>query len=163
TIKTDVPLAVTPESIHIGQPDNQRLLALFTELEFKSWVAELSEAGAAAPAADPASAADSSSAPSELQQRVNEAVEARYETITGMAGVSGWIARLEAVDLFAVDTEATSLDAMQARIVGLSFAIAPGEAAYVPCGHDYMGAPEQLDLQAALQALKPLLAHPPKQ
>src|SRR5690554_2333750 len=163
TIKTDVPLAVTPESIHIGQPDNQRLLALFTELEFKSWVAELSEAGAAAPAADPASAADSSSAPSELQQRVNEAVEARYETITDMARLSDWIARLEAVDLFAFDTETTSLDAMQARIVGLSFAIAPGEAAYVPCGHDYMGAPEQLDLQAVLQALKPLLENPHKQ
>lgn len=160
TIKTDVPLTVTPESIHIGQPDNQRLLALFTELEFKGWMAELSESGVAAPTAD----LFSSAAPQDAVtgQDPIEAIAARYETITDVATLSRWVERLMEVDLFAFDTETTSLDAMQAKIVGVSFAIAPGEAAYVPCGHDYMGAPDQLDLKEALQLLKPLLEDPRK-
>ena len=154
TIKTDVPLAVTPESIHIGQPDNQRLLSLFKELEFKSWVAELSDAEVVSTTEDlfetPATTSERPDAPL-------VAIETRYDTITDMAALEKWIARLSDVDLFAFDTETTSLDAMQARIVGVSFAVAPGEAAYVPCGHDYLDAPEQLDLDTVLQALKPLL------
>ena len=154
TIKTDVPLAVTPESIHIGQPDNQRLLSLFKELEFKSWVAELSDAEVVSTTEDlfetPATTSERPDAPL-------VAIETRYDTITDMAILEKWIARLSDADLFAFDTETTSLDAMQARIVGVSFAVAPGEAAYVPCGHDYLDAPEQLDLDMVLQALKPLL------
>ena len=153
TIKTDVPLAVTPESIHIGQPDNQRLLSLFKELEFKSWVAELSDA-------EVASTEDLFETPAATSERPDvslASVETRYDTITDMAILEKWIARLSGVDLFAFDTETTSLDAMQARIVGVSFAVAPGEAAYVPCGHDYLDAPEQLDLNTVLRALKPLL------
>lgn len=153
TIKTDVPLAVTPESIHIGQPDNQRLLSLFKELEFKSWVAELSDA-------EVASTEDLFDTPAATSEGPNvslASVETRYDTITDMAILEKWIARLSDVDLFAFDTETTSLDAMQARIVGVSFAVAPGEAAYVPCGHDYLDAPEQLDLNTVLRALKPLL------
>lgn len=153
TIKTDVPLAVTPESIHIGQPDNQRLLSLFKELEFKSWVAELSDA-------EVASTEDLFETPAATSEGPNvslASVETRYDTITDMAILEKWIARLSDVDLFAFDTETTSLDAMQARIVGVSFAVAPGEAAYVPCGHDYLDAPEQLDLNKVLRALKPLL------
>ena len=153
TIKTDVPLAVTPESIHIGQPDNQRLLSLFKELEFKSWVAELSDA-------EVASTEDLFETPAATSEGPDvslASVETRYDTITDMAILEKWIARLSGVDLFAFDTETTSLDAMQARIVGVSFAVAPGEAAYVPCGHDYLDAPEQLDLNTVLRALKPLL------
>jgi DNA polymerase I len=153
TIKTDVPLAVTPESIHIGQPDNQRLLSLFKELEFKSWVAELSDA-------EVASTEDLFETPAATSEGPDvslASVETRYDTITDMAILEKWIARLSDVDLFAFDTETTSLDAMQARIVGVSFAVAPGEAAYVPCGHDYLDAPEQLDLNTVLRALKPLL------
>ncbi|MGM8225083.1 DNA polymerase I [Cellvibrio sp. ARAG 10.3] len=153
TIKTDVPLAVTPESIHIGQPDNQRLLSLFKELEFKSWVAELSDA-------EVASTEDLFEAPATTPESPDvplASIETRYDTITDMAILEKWIARLSDVDLFAFDTETTSLDAMQARIVGVSFAVAPGEAAYVPCGHDYLNAPEQLDLNTVLRALKPLL------
>lgn len=153
TIKTDVPLAVTPESIHIGQPDNQRLLSLFKELEFKSWVAELSDA-------EVASTEDLFETPAATSEGPDvslASVETRYDTITDMAILEKWIARLSDVDLFAFDTETTSLDAMQARIVGVSFAVAPGEAAYVPCGHDYLDAPEQLDLNKVLRALKPLL------
>lgn len=153
TIKTDVPLAVTPESIRIGQPDNQRLLSLFKELEFKSWVAELSDA-------EVASTEDLFETPAATSEGPDvslASVETRYDTITDMAILEKWIARLSDVDLFAFDTETTSLDAMQARIVGVSFAVAPGEAAYVPCGHDYLDAPEQLDLNTVLRALKPLL------
>lgn len=153
TIKTDVPLAVTPESIHISQPDNQRLLSLFKELEFKSWVAELSDA-------EVASTEDLFETPAATSEGPDvslASVETRYDTITDMAILEKWIARLSGVDLFAFDTETTSLDAMQARIVGVSFAVAPGEAAYVPCGHDYLDAPEQLDLNTVLRALKPLL------
>ncbi|PVV06169.1 MAG: DNA polymerase I [gamma proteobacterium symbiont of Ctena orbiculata] len=74
--------------------------------------------------------------------------------------LEGWIGRLEKSDLFAFDTETTSLDYMQAELVGLSFAIEPGEAAYVPVGHDYPGAPEQLSLESVLTHMKPLLENP---
>jgi DNA polymerase-1 len=164
TIKTDVPLAVTPESIHIGQPDNQRLLALFADLEFKSWVAELSDAGVA-PTTDLFLASGSTLNEPDVAPHVETVVpiEVNYETIIDKAALGQWIDRLAKAELFAFDTETTSLDAMQARIVGVSFAVAPGEAAYVPCAHDYMGAPTQLDLNDVLQALKPLLEDANKQ
>ena len=164
TIKTDVPLAVTPESIHIGQPDNQRLLALFADLEFKSWVAELGDAGVA-PTVDLFQSPNPKLDATEAQAHVETVapVEVRYETIVDKTALGQWIDRLAKAELFVFDTETTSLDPMQARIVGVSFAVAPGEAAYVPCGHDYMGAPTQLDLKEVLQSLKPLLENAHKQ
>src|SRR5581483_1677153 len=87
-------------------------------------------------------------------------LERRYETITTWPDLERWIAALGKVDLFAFDTETTSLDYMKAEIVGVSFCIEPGVAAYVPLHHDYTGAPEQLNRERVLAALKPILENP---
>lgn len=160
TIKTDVELSITPDSIHIGQPDNQRLRQLFTELEFKSWVAELGDIAA------PGSEDLFTVTPEQPVVFAGEEVlipvpaPADYTTILDKITFAEWLRKLEAAELFAFDTETTNLDAMQARIVGLSFAVVPGEAAYVACGHDYLDAPEQLPLEWVLGQLKPLLEDP---
>ncbi|HCO59172.1 MAG TPA: DNA polymerase I, partial [Porticoccaceae bacterium] len=86
----------------------------------------------------------------------------RYTTILTEADFQGWLARLEGAELFAFDTETTSLDYMEAQLVGVSFAIEPFEAAYLPFGHDYLGAPQQLDRDKVLTALKPMLEDPGK-
>src|SRR5207244_12154720 len=89
-----------------------------------------------------------------------EGVERKYETITQWADLERWIALLTKSDLFAFDTETTSLDYMKAEIVGVSFGLERGIAAYVPLRHDYAGAPEQLDRDKVLAALKPILEDP---
>jgi DNA polymerase-1 len=138
TIKTDVELDVHVQDLAQQPVDKDALLALFKQYEFRSWVAELSgEEEAEAPAATTA--------------------EANYETILEQADFDRWLKVLEQAELFAFDTETTSLDYMQAELVGLSFAVKAGEAAYVPLAHDYLGAPAQLDRAKVLAALKPLL------
>lgn len=156
TIKTDVPLALSPDAIQVSPADNARLLALFEELEFKGWVKELAGAASAATVVDSgAGMAAPSKAVSEPSAPV--AVELRYDILTDKMRFAEWLERLQRAEAFAFDTETTSLDIMDARIVGVNFSVAPGEAAYVPCGHDYMGAPEQLPLEWVLAQLKPLL------
>ncbi|EMR45984.1 DNA polymerase I [Pseudomonas putida] len=150
TIKVDVPLDVEVEALVCGEPDREALLALYTEMEFKSWVAEVQRDAAkagddAAPAVEPAAK-----------------VEPKYETILDQARFDAWLEKLRQAPLFAFDTETTGLDAQQAQLVGLSFAVEPHEAAYVPLAHDYEGAPVQLDREAVLLALKPLLEDPAK-
>ena len=86
--------------------------------------------------------------------------EREYECVTTEAALDEWIARLQAADYFAFDTETTSLNYMQADLVGFSFAVTPGQAAYVPVGHSYLGAPTQLPLSLVLNKLGPLLADP---
>ncbi|MEE7567633.1 DNA polymerase I, partial [Xanthomonas sp. Kuri4-3] len=88
------------------------------------------------------------------------AVKGEYDTVTTFEQLDAWIARLRAAGTFALDTETDSLDPLQANLIGLSFSDAPGQAAYVPLGHDYPGAPAQLDRQQALDRLAPLLADP---
>ncbi|HEN8732919.1 DNA polymerase I [Pseudomonas sp. USTB-Z] len=150
TIKVDVPLDVEVEALVCGEPDREALLALYTEMEFKSWVAEVQRDAAKAgddvgPAVEPAAK-----------------VEPKYETILDQARFDAWLEKLRQAPLFAFDTETTGLDAQQAQLVGLSFAVEPHEAAYVPLAHDYEGAPAQLDREAVLLALKPLLEDPAK-
>ncbi|MCE1059289.1 DNA polymerase I [Pseudomonas alloputida] len=150
TIKVDVPLDVEVEALVCGEPDREALLALYTEMEFKSWVAEVQRDAAkagddVAPAVEPAAQ-----------------VEPKYETILDQARFDAWLEKLRQAPLFAFDTETTGLDAQQAQLVGLSFAVEPHEAAYVPLAHDYEGAPVQLDREAVLLALKPLLEDPAK-
>ncbi len=84
-------------------------------------------------------------------------LERHYDTITEWPQLAAWLARLRSAELFAFDTETTGLDYMQAQIVGVSFCIEPGHAAYVPLAHDYAGAPEQLERSRVLEALRPLL------
>ncbi len=153
TIRLDLDLPTPLQELKIGEPDREGLAELYKELEFKTWSRELAEglspiqqkqaASGDSPSATPASAADSA--------------DRNYETITSVASLESWIEKLENAEIFAFDTETTSLDYMQAEVVGLSFAIAEGEAAYVPLTHDYEGAPEQLDRALVLDKLKPLL------
>ncbi|WP_166262353.1 DNA polymerase I [Marinobacter salicampi] len=146
TIKTDVELEFGINELTPRPQDDERLRELFTEYEFKSWVSELisnSFPGTAEPTAE------------------LEAPAARdYTVIFSQAELDKWLARLEQAPLFAFDTETTSLNYMEAQIVGVSFAVEPREAAYVPLAHDYMGAPEQLDRDSVLAQMKPLLESP---
>ncbi|WP_166269716.1 DNA polymerase I [Marinobacter caseinilyticus] len=149
TIKTDVELEFGIRELAPKPQDDTRLLTLFKEYEFKSWVAELSPGnGNSNPVSDDASDGHPASP------------EKNYQVITDQPTLVAWLKRLEAAPLFAFDTETTSLSYMKAEIVGVSFAIVPGEAAYVPLGHDYMGAPDQLDRDTVLSQLKPLLEDP---
>ncbi len=142
TIKLDVDLPVQLEQLLPEEPDKATLRHWFVEMEFKSWVNELDDQEEGAPAAATV---------------LESQVECRYETILEQAQLEAWLKRLRAADAFAFDTETTSLDYMQAKIVGVSFAVEPGVAAYVPLAHDYLGAPTQLERASVLQQLKPLL------
>ncbi|WP_349975542.1 DNA polymerase I [Pseudomonas sp. WHRI 8519] len=150
TIKVDVPLDIEVDALVCGEPDREALLALYTEMEFKSWIADVQR--------DAARAGDEV-AP---VQAPAAKVEPNYETILDQARFDAWLEKLRQAPLFAFDTETTSLDAQKAQLVGLSFAVEPHEAAYVPLAHDYEGAPLQLDREAVLLALQPLLQDPAK-
>jgi len=142
TIKTDVELDVKAADLSMQPRDNERLLALYEHLEFKSWVEELSNnTEGNTPVASPAGVIDRES----------------YDSILSEQDLERWLVKLRSSELFAFDTETTSLDYMVAQIVGVSFAVAPGEAAYVPCGHDYLDAPGQLSRDYVLAQLQPLL------
>jgi DNA polymerase-1 len=163
TIKTDVPLEFTPESIHKAQPDEPRLRELFAALEFKGWVTELTPVDQLVVAASAAGVEMGKGIAAVVAEQEQPAqVVMNCITITDEAVFAEWLQKLTAAELFAFDTETTSLNAMNARLVGVSFAVEPGEAAYVPCGHDYMGAPAQLPLTWVLEQLKPLLENPAK-
>ena len=144
TIKLDVPLQQTPQSVHRAAPDQQALRELFTQYEFKSWLAEVLDAGEGGDTAGEAS----------------ERPPHDYQTLFNAEDLQAWIARLQQAEVFAFDLETTSLDYMQAEIVGCSFAVNAGEAAYVPLAHDYLGAPAQLSCDQVLARLKPLLEDP---
>lgn len=141
TIKCDVDMSTSVDQLRQQSPQNEALQALFADLEFKSWAADLEKSVIAVPLTVNPSNVD-------------------YQTIFTGEQFLQWLEKLRNADLFAFDTETTSLDFMQAEIVGVSFAVKAGEAAYVPLHHDYMGAPEQIDRQWALDQLKPLLENP---
>ncbi|BES69673.1 DNA polymerase I [Marinobacter nanhaiticus D15-8W] len=143
TIKVDVELEFGITDVQPDEPDREKLLAMFKELEFKTWVDELSRQEGVV---------DVSS-----EESTPETPEKHYSTVTDKAEFDEWVERLKKADIFAFDTETTSLNYSTAEVVGVSFAIEPGEAAYVPFGHDYMGAPEQLEPNYVLGQLKPLL------
>jgi DNA polymerase-1 len=148
TVKCDVSLPVGPADLVPRPEDRERLAALYERLEFKSWLRELRDGEDAAGGRAPAAA---------------EPPRARhYETILDDAALERWLGRLETAEIACFDTETTSLDPMQARIVGLSFAVTPHEAAYLPLAHRYAGAPDQLGLDAALARLRPWLEDPAK-
>lgn len=140
TIKLDVKLPFHLHDLELKPANKEALIALFKEMEFKSWLAELLK--------------------DQPQASTVQSKHDQYETVTSASEFQRWIKELEKAPLFAFDTETTSLDYMQAKLVGVSFAIHPGKAVYVPCGHDYADAPAQLSLQEILQALKPILENP---
>ena len=157
TIKTDCDLELAEGDLDSSPPDNEALIGLFRELEFKTWLEALLKGGGATAtgtAGKDAPVADSAEKASELAPAV---VAVEITTVLEQAVFDEWLAKLEAAELFAFDTETTSLDYMVAEVVGVSFAVEPGAAAYVPLAHDYPGAPDQLSRDAVLEALKPLL------
>jgi DNA polymerase-1 len=163
TIRTDVTLPVSLQQLKRQAPDTDALRALYTRLELRSLLKQLDGGAASAPAAEgqpathqPAAGAPATVGVSETAQAI-VAAPRHYETITTEAQLAEWIRKLESAGLFAFDTETTSLEYMHASIVGVSFAVAPGVAAYLPLRHDYAGAPDQLDRDASLAKLKPLL------
>lgn len=162
TIKVDVELPLSPESIYLSAPDNQRLRELFEELEFKSWVKDLGESAIAQHATEQPGAANNLTLSNNDEEKIESVSavapqEIRYDIITDKNLFAEWLLRLQNASAFSFDTETTALEIMDAKIVGVNFAIEAGIAAYVPCGHDYMGAPEQLPLEWVLEQLKPIL------
>lgn len=146
TIKLDVELHETISDFKKPEPDTAALIELFEEFEFRSWLVDLQAGGGASP-----ELIEEASALPAAPDNVD------YEVIFDEAELDRWIDRLSTADLFAFDTETTSLNYMEAELVGVSFAIEPGKAAYVPVAHDYMGAPEQISRERLLEKLKPLL------
>jgi DNA polymerase-1 len=169
TIKLDVELEVTAETLYNNElsspPNTERLNELFNEFEFKSWAAQ---SGGVAPsvsskAPSSVSSKDSSATAdvgAEKNQAPKPAVTRHYETVLTAKRLGIWIKTLAASDYFSLDTETTSLNYIDARVVGVSVSVAAGSAAYIPFAHHYEDAPEQLTEDEVLGALKPLLENP---
>jgi DNA polymerase-1 len=139
TIKCDVALEQGPEDLCPAEPQTDKLREWYQRLEFKTWLSELL------------------GEKQKDESKDEKKEEARYETVLTEKTLDAWLKKLKATSAFAFDTETTSLDYMQAEIVGVSFAVESGEAAYVPLAHHYPGAPDQLDRGSVLKKLKPLL------
>ncbi|HKL64034.1 MAG TPA: DNA polymerase I, partial [Woeseiaceae bacterium] len=138
TIRDDVELDVDPDGLAPGEPDVERLRGLCQRLELRTLLRQLDEAfGAPAPAADRPGT--------------------DYELVADEEALSRWLERIDAADLTALDTETDSLNYMAARLVGISLSVEPGAAAYIPVGHEYAGAPQQLDRDLVLERLRPWL------
>lgn len=153
TIKTDCELPVGLEDLHLAAPDREALKALYTRLEFKNWLAELLEGRDEG--VDDVGAGQAGR--SEITEEVTLTKPARHDqTLLTQAEFDAWLARLKNAERFCFDLETTSLDYMEAEIVGIGLSLEPGEAAYIPVGHDYLDAPAQLDRAAVLAALKPV-------
>ena len=159
TIKTDVEMPLNISQLHNQAPNQERLAELFDQLEFKSWVKELSAEDSEA---RPSSAIGQIDTPAVeiVVKPVQANIVKDYQIVLTEAHLKDWIEKIKAAELIAVDTETTSLDYMIADLVGISVAVEPGEAAYIPFGHDYLGVPEQLSRELVLAAEKPLLEDP---
>lgn len=149
TIKCDVELEDNPETLKRQKSDHTALSELFSRLEFKTWLAE---ANAGNSDITGGGSSTENKAPAETKE-----ISAKYETIFSDKDLDKWLKKLKKADCFSFDLETTSLDYMQAEIVGLSFSVKEGEAAYIPVGHDYLDAPKQLDRYKVLEKFKPLL------
>jgi DNA polymerase-1 len=168
TIDTTLRLDIAAEGLVAGAPDLSRLRELYTRLDLRALLKALGsqlEPSARGVVVDAVAAEIGTPAQAQAEAQaatviaaVETLTEARdYHKILSQDALDAWLAKLAAAPLMSFDTQTDSLDYMQARIVGLSFAVAPGEAAYVPLGHDYAGAPHQLDREKVLAAFKPLL------
>ncbi|GLR04593.1 DNA polymerase I [Vibrio hyugaensis] len=160
TIKLDVELEETPESLLKAEPSTDELIKLYGQLTFKSWLNELLEGGTGVVEADESTGTargGSASSKADMDTSAVKIDRSQYETILDEASFNAWLDKLKASELFAFDTETDSLDYMVANLVGLSFATDEGIAAYVPVAHDYLDAPQQLDRDWVLEQLKPIL------
>lgn len=172
TIRTDVQLDASPTTLALREQDVPELTELYTRYGFTQALKEL---GAPVPAPVAASEATPSlrgtaagfargSVEAPAAGTLDPALSApgEYETVLTAEQLHAWVERLQQADLISFDTETDALDAMRARLVGISLAVEPGRAAYIPVGHDYPGAPAQLPMQQVLDALRPALQDPAK-
>ncbi|MBX2849764.1 MAG: DNA polymerase I [Acidiferrobacterales bacterium] len=143
TIRCELDMELPLDKLVQAEQDNGKLVEIYSELQFKKWLSEMGE-----------------ELPMTAAATEREYQPGRYQTIYKQAEFLNWLEKLENSEGFAFDTETTSLDAQQAELVGVSFAVEVGEAAYVPVAHSYMGAPDQLDRDWVLAKLKPLLENP---
>ena len=150
TIKLDVELDQGPEQLELQPADVEQLAALYQRFGFNSWLKTLEE-NSDTPGGPGIAAQSTAATETQIVSRDG------YETLYSEIELDRWIDRLDSAELFSFDLETDSLDYMQANIVGCSFAVEAGEAAYLPVAHDYPGAPQQLDLALVLHKLKPLL------
>jgi len=158
TIKTDVELSDNIASLKLAKPDVEKLGNLYESLEFNTWKRELSEGKSPLlPGGDGAASGATASSGTSADAAIAARSDQDYETVLTMKELDAWLAKLKKAKLFAFDTETTSLDYMVAEVVGISFAIEPGKAAYVPLAHAYEDAPKQLDRDKVLAKFKPLL------
>ncbi|MBK9117620.1 MAG: DNA polymerase I [Betaproteobacteria bacterium] len=172
TVKTDCALPVKPTDLAITPADAALIRALYERFEFRSWLRD--SAGGGDAKADAADAIAKRAATDDAGRRWDTAAdpapaavpaapaEKHYETVLDEPTLARWLAAIDRAALTAFDTETTSLDPMQARIVGVSLAVEPGRACYIPLAHRYTGAPDQLDRAATLARLAPWLADPAK-
>ncbi|CAO95070.1 DNA polymerase I [Erwinia tasmaniensis] len=162
TIKTDVELELTSDQLTVKEPAVEELLALFKHYEFKRWITDLEEGkwlqgNKGNPSMKKVAAVQDEPAAVEAASVLSSD---GYVTILDEETFASWLNKLQNSELFAFDLETDSLDTLSANIIGLSFATAPGVAAYLPVAHDYLDAPAQLDRNDVLARLKPLLENP---
>lgn len=168
TIKTDVALDITPEQLTLGESNNDQLTEYFGRYEFKRWLNEVMNGADSITNNNeqPTKINHYQATPALAQDNSDEALPAiqidrsRYETLLTEADLNRWVEKLKQAKLFALDTETDNLDYMAANLVGISFALENGEAAYLPLQLDYLGAPKTLEKTTALTLLKPVLENP---
>lgn len=158
TIDVNIPLELSWEEIVLNTPDNEKLKKLFADLEFRAWL-KLLEAKMESKASMPLQPSMDKTIvdATERSEKLGYQQNVEHETIFTEGIFQDWLQKLKAAKYFAFDTETTSLDYMAAELVGVSFSIEKGKAAYVPCAHDYLDAPEQLARDYVLEQLRPLL------
>ena len=157
TLDCDVKLEFTPESLTAREPDRERLKELYTRLELRSLLRALTGGEADTTTAE---ASTTPGTPGGIIAAPRPPHE--YEALSTLEALQAWIDRLQSASVICFGIETTSLDYMQAEIVGIAFSVEPGKAAYVPVAHDYAGAPPQLSRDQVLQSLKPLLESEPQ-
>ena len=168
TIKTDVALDITPEQLTLGASNNDQLTEYFGRYEFKRWLNEVMNGADSITnnSEQPTKINHYKATPALAQDNSDESLPAiqidrsRYETLLTEADLNRWVEKLKQTKLFALDTETDNLDYMAANLVGISFALENGEAAYLPLQLDYLGAPKTLEKTTALALLKPVLENP---
>lgn len=158
TIRTDVELDKTPGDLAFAAPDVDALRKWYERFEFKAALKDLSSPEQPSPAPAPRDAPGG--ATGAAAEPVAQRLETDCELVTTTARLDAWLQRLQDASLVSFDTETTSLNSMLARVVGVSLAVEPGHACYIPLAHDYPGVPEQLDQEQVLSALRPLLEDP---
>ncbi|GLR63250.1 DNA polymerase I [Marinospirillum insulare] len=159
TIKLDCELPLKWHELHLNEPDTAALIELYNELEFKAWLRDLLDKNTS-DSSEQSTTEKQPEAKEAKEAAVPETVATHYEIIFKQDDLDKWVKKLQDAKCFALDTETTSLNYMQAEIVGISFAVTAGEAAYVPFSHNYLDAPKQLNREAVLAQLKPLLEDP---